>query len=244
MKLEIPVARIALVLSVAALAVFGQPAPTRAQTPLSLQDILEKVESHYRGVQAYTAYFKQVTTSAASTINTEANGRLYYQKPRQMRWDYESPEIQSFVVNREVAWLYVPVEHQIALFDANAFFSSPLSRAFFDGMFELKRQFHVTLDQHESSQRSSTLLLTPKQEDPNIQSLRLQIDLKTYQIISVETKDALGNTNHIVLESQKEKASLEPRLFQMEVPAATVVVDADGRELAPSEIEKLQQRLK
>jgi outer membrane lipoprotein carrier protein len=215
-----------------------------ADTSLSLQEILAKVESHYKNLQAYTAYFKQVTSSAATSITTEATGKLYYQKPKQMRWEYETPEVQTFAVNNQLAWLYVPQEKQISLFDANVFFSSPLSRTFFEGVFELKKQFHVVLDHNQSNQANAVLVLTPKEEDPNIQSLRLQIDLKNYQILSLETKDALGNTNRIALESQKEKTSVEPRLFQLDVPPSTVVVDAGGRELTPAEIQKLKEQIK
>lgn len=217
-------------------------AVARAETSLTLQEILTKVESHYQNLRAYTAYFKQVTSSAATSITTEATGKLYYQKPKQMRWEYETPEVQTFVVNNQLAWLYVPEEKQISLFDANVFFSSPLSRAFFEGMFELKKQFQVVLDHAQSNQQVAVLILTPREEDPNIQSLRLQIDLKNYQILSLETKDALGNTNRILLESQKEKSDQEPRLFKLEVPPSTVVIDPGGRELSAVEIQKLQSQ--
>jgi outer membrane lipoprotein carrier protein len=211
---------------------------------VSLQEILDKVQTRYQSLQAYTALFKQVTTSAASSLTTEASGRLYYQKPRQMRWDYDTPEAQTFVVNQQLAWLYVPVEKQISLFDAKALLSSPLSRTFFDGVFELKKQFHVELDHKQTSQASAILLLTPRTEDPNIQSLRLQIDLTSFQIISLETKDALGNTNRITLESQKEKPQLDATLFRLDIPPATAVLDADGREISASEIQKLKDQVR
>jgi outer membrane lipoprotein carrier protein len=240
-----PIQRSRVVLLVwAILAITWGGAAGYAETSLTLQEILGKVESQYQHLQAYTAIFKQVTSSAATSITTEAAGRLYYQKPKQMRWEYQTPEVQTFVVNNQLAWLYVPEEKQISLFDANVFFSSPLSRAFFEGMFELKKQFQVVLDHAQSNQQVAVLVMTPKEEDPNIQSLRLQIDLKTYQILTLETKDALGNTNRILLESQKAKSDQEARLFQLEVPPSTVVVDAGGRELSAAEIQKLKDQTK
>ena len=215
------------------------PAVSRAETAISLQEILQGVESHYQQVKAYTASFKQVTSSAATALTTEAAGRLHYQKPKQMRWEYQTPEVQTFVVNNKLAWLYVPAENQITLFDAQTFFSSPLSQTFFEGVFELQRQFHVALDHSQSSTTSAALALTPKVEDPNIQSMRLYIDLTSYRILTIETKDALGNSNRITLESQKEQVKLEQKLFQLVVPQSTAVIDQEGRQLNGAEIDKL-----
>lgn len=214
-----------------------------ASPTLSLQELLDKVQQRYQNIQAYTAYFKQTTTSAAGSLTTEAAGKLHYQKPRQMRWDYETPEPQTFVASNQLAWLYVPAEKQISLYDAKNLIASPLSRTFFDGVFELKKDFRVELDPKQSNQTSALLVLTPKVEDPSIQSLRLQIDLRSFQLMSLETRDALGNTNRISLESQREKPELDAALFRLVVPPDTMVLDADGRELTAAEIQKLKNQM-
>jgi outer membrane lipoprotein carrier protein len=230
---------------ICALSVLFSAVPgVQASPALSLQDILDKVQSRYQSLQAYTAFFKQVTTSAASSLTTEASGKLYYQKPRQMRWDYDTPEAQTFVVNNQLAWLYVPVEKQMSLFNAKALMSSPLSRTFFDGVIELKKDFQVELDHKQSNQASAMLVLTPRVEDPNIQNLRLQIDLNSFQLMSLETRDALGNTNRITLESQKDQLALDARLFRLDIPPDTAVLDPEGREIGAAEIQKLKDQIK
>jgi outer membrane lipoprotein carrier protein len=220
--------------------------PASAKTHLAIGDILKQTETYYQQIQAFSAVFHQVTTSAAASAvaKTEASGRLYYQKPRQMRWEYDKPELQAFVANRDVAWLYVPGEKQISLFDANRFFSSPLARAFFDGIVELKVRFTVTLDALQSTNAAAVLKLIPKEEDPNIKTLYLWIDLKTYRIQTLESHDMLGNINRIVLDSQQASPQLDPKLFQLDVPPSTAVVDIDGRELPPAEVEKLKLKIK
>ena len=122
----------------------GVVSPWQTEAAPSLDTILAKTEARYQQLRAYTADFDQWTTSAATnTITTEASGKLYYQKPRKMCWKYKVPEAQTFIVNRQYAWLHVPSENQISLFDTKAFFSSPLARTFFDGIFELKKHFKV-----------------------------------------------------------------------------------------------------
>lgn len=220
--------------------------PAGAKTHQAIGDILKQTEAYYQQIQAFSATFRQVTTSAAASAitKTEASGRLYYQKPRQMRWEYDKPEVQVFVANRDVAWLHVPGERQISLFDANSFFSSPLARAFFDGVVELKNHFVVTLDSTQSTGSAAVLKLVPREEDPNIKTLYLWIDLKTYRIQSLESHDLLGNVNRIVLDTQQIVSRLDPKLFQLEVPPSTAVVDINGQELAPADIEALKLKLK
>jgi outer membrane lipoprotein carrier protein len=211
-----------------------------ASTPM-LGVILDKTESYYQKLNAFTCYFRQATTSsAASAMTTEASGKLYYQKPRQMRWEYEKPDVQLFVATPRLAWLYEPSEKQITLFDSKMFFASPLAQTFFEGMIELKKNFEVTLDNRLSNKAAAVLRLVPKEEDPNIKELYLWIEMETYRIITVETRDALGNTNRIMLDSQTAVDHLDAKLFQLDVPPSTVVLDSDGRMLEPSEVERLE----
>jgi outer membrane lipoprotein carrier protein len=213
-------------------------------TPM-LGEILKKTEANYKQMHAFTAFFSQVTTSsAAGTITpSEAKGRLYYAKPRLMRWEYDKPEAQVFVANDQYAWLYVPSEKQISMFDAGKLFASPLAQTFFDGALSLKNHFEVSLDSVRSSKVAAVLKLIPKQEDPSIKTLFLWIDLQTYRILKIESVDLLGNTNRIALESLSVLPQLEPKLFQFEAPQATSVFDADGRQLTPAEVEDLKLKI-
>jgi len=216
-----------------------------AAGPQMLGEILGKTEANYQNIHAFTAIFRQKTTSAAAgTIGSgEASGRLFYARPRQMRWEYDKPEEQVFVANNQFAWLYVPAENQITLFDADKLFSSPLARTFFDGAIGLKKYFDVTLESNRSGANSAVLKLVPKQEDPSFQLLYLWIDLQSYRIFRIESHDIVGNTNEIAIESLAPHASLDPRLFQLEVPQSAKVFGADGHELSAAEIEQLKTRI-
>ena len=212
-----------------------------AAGPLMLGEILSKTETDYQNVQAFTAVFHQETTSAAAgTLGSgEATGRLYYAKPRQMRWEYDKPEEQVFVANNQFAWLYTRAENQITLFDADKLFASALARTFFDGALGLKNYFDVTLESNRSTSNSAVLKLVPKQEDPSVRLLYLWIDLGSYRISRIESHDILENTNTIRIESFAPHPSLDPKLFQLEVPPSAKVFDSDGHELGPVQIEQL-----
>jgi outer membrane lipoprotein carrier protein len=210
-----------------------------------LGEILSKTEANYQHIQAFTAVFHQKTTSAAAgTLGAgEASGRLYYARPRQMRWDYDKPEQQVFAANNQFAWLYVRAENQVNLFDADKLFASPLARTFFDGAMGLKNYFEVSLESSRSTSNSAVLKLVPKQEDPSVKILYLWIDLGSYRISRIESHDILGNSNAITIASFSPHSSLDPGLFQLEVPASAKVFDSEGRELSPAQIEQLKAKI-
>jgi outer membrane lipoprotein carrier protein len=211
------------------------------ESPPVVANILKKVEAAYHQTQAFSANFQQSVSSAAvNTMSTEASGKLFYEKPKKMRWEYDKPEPQVFVANRQLAWLYVPSEKQISLSDSTKIFSHPLAQTFFEGVGALKRHYEVTLDHKQSSKETAVLKLIPRKEDPEIKTLSLGIDLQTYRISTIEVYNALGNSNRISLDSLKAVTSLDPMLFQMEIPPSVAVVDADGRPLTSSEIDKLR----
>jgi outer membrane lipoprotein carrier protein len=210
-----------------------------------LGEILAKTEANYQNTHAFTALFHQKTTSAAAgTLSAgEAQGRLYYAKPRLMRWEYDKPEEQIFVANNQFAWLYASAENQITLFDADKLFASPMARTFFDGALGLKNHFEVTLDPIQSTQNLAVLQLVPKKEDPNVKLAYVWIDLRNYSVCRVQTRDVLGNTNEISIESFTAHPNLDPGLFRLDVPASAKVFNSEGRELTAAEIEQLKAKI-
>jgi outer membrane lipoprotein carrier protein len=211
----------------------------------SIGEILSKTEANYQSIHAFTAVFTQKTVSAAaSTLGAEkATGRLYYAKPRLMRWEYDKPEKQAFVANNKFAWLYSSNENRITLFDAQKLFTSPLASTFFDGALRLRDNFNVSLDPVLSTPETAVLRLTPLRQDPGIKFAYLWINLRTYLISRVQTQDLLGNTNEITLSSFTPRPSLDPELFRLQVPAMAKVFDSNGLMLTPARIVRLQSEI-
>lgn len=210
----------------------------------TVNDLLKRTEASYLKMHAFSAEFQQsVTSQTTGGTISEASGRLYYQKPKKMRWEYDKPEPQVFVANQEIAWLYVPSEKQASLVDSQKIFSHPLAQTFFDGVGELKKHYEVTLDLRQSTDESMVLKLVPKQEDPEIKLLFLTIELPGYVVKAIEIHNSLGNINRISLESTKVATNLEGRLFQFDLSSDTTILDSEGRILNHAEIETLKQKL-
>src|SRR5438132_8422335 len=45
-------------------------------------------------------------------IRIEA-GAAYFRRPGKMRWEYQSPEKNLFLVDGKTAWFYVPADHTV-----------------------------------------------------------------------------------------------------------------------------------
>jgi outer membrane lipoprotein carrier protein len=58
------------------------------------------------------ATFLERYTESNRTIRVEA-GTAYFRRPGKMRWEYESPEKNLFLVDGKMAWFYVPGDHTV-----------------------------------------------------------------------------------------------------------------------------------
>jgi outer membrane lipoprotein carrier protein len=71
-----------------------------------------KLEARYRGAHTLAATFLERYSESHQVVRTEA-GVAYFRRPGKMRWEYESPERNLFLVDGKTAWFYVPADHTV-----------------------------------------------------------------------------------------------------------------------------------
>jgi len=74
--------------------------------------IVRRLEARYRSATRLEATFLERYTENGQLTRLEA-GKVYFQRPGKMRWDYESPEKNVFLVDGKNAWFYVPADHTV-----------------------------------------------------------------------------------------------------------------------------------
>jgi outer membrane lipoprotein carrier protein len=74
--------------------------------------ITAKLEARYRGSRTLVASFLERYSESGQVIRAEA-GVAYFRRPGKMRWEYESPEKNVFLVDGKTAWFYVPADHTV-----------------------------------------------------------------------------------------------------------------------------------
>lgn len=71
-----------------------------------------KLEARYHGARTLVATFLERYSENGQVVRSEA-GVAYFRRPGKMRWEYESPEKNVFLVDGKTAWFYVPADHTV-----------------------------------------------------------------------------------------------------------------------------------
>jgi outer membrane lipoprotein-sorting protein len=79
------------------------PAPDDSAT------YVKSFESRYRAARTLQATFLERYTENGAVVRTEA-GTAFFRRPGKMRWEYEAPEKDLFLVDGKTAWFYVPAD--------------------------------------------------------------------------------------------------------------------------------------
>ncbi|HET8923924.1 MAG TPA: outer membrane lipoprotein carrier protein LolA [Candidatus Acidoferrum sp.] len=69
-------------------------------------------ENAYRRATTLRASFLERYIENGREVRVEA-GTAYFRRPGKMRWEYESPEKNLFLVDGKTAWFYVPADHTV-----------------------------------------------------------------------------------------------------------------------------------
>ena len=81
------------------------PAGKNTATP-----ILRRFEERYRDASSLAATFLERYQENGRVVRVEA-GEAYFLRPGKMRWDYEAPEKNTFLVDGKYVWFYSPSDH-------------------------------------------------------------------------------------------------------------------------------------
>jgi outer membrane lipoprotein carrier protein len=72
--------------------------------------LLRQFESHYSAAQTLQATFLERYLENGQVTRVEA-GDAYFLRPGKMRWDYQQPEKNTFLVDGKYVWFYSPADH-------------------------------------------------------------------------------------------------------------------------------------
>jgi len=72
--------------------------------------LLQQFENRYRTAARLEATFLERYSENGRLVRTEA-GKAYFLRPGKMRWDYQAPEKNTFLVDGKYVWFYSPADH-------------------------------------------------------------------------------------------------------------------------------------
>src|SRR5258708_23769196 len=77
---------------------------------LDVEAIVARLQTRYHSVRTLQAMFLERYRENGRVVRVEA-GTAYFRRPGKMRWDYQAPEKNVFLVDGNTAWFYVPADH-------------------------------------------------------------------------------------------------------------------------------------
>lgn len=200
-----------VVLAAILLMLWSTPGHTSA---LNAAQVMGEIQQKYGQVDTLRANFRQEVRQAAFGQTFVANGRILYSQGK-IRWDYQAPDPQTYVVADQAVYWVQPSERQIIKMKLDQAFSTHLAvAALLGGMSELNLYFDpISATVNDGHWR---LRLRPKFENAQVADVTVVYDPKRQVVAVVEILDAFGNGNHIELSDVQKGAVVPPQTFVVE----------------------------
>lgn len=181
----------------------GTPTAAAATTPVAANDVVDKVQKFYAGIDRVSAQFRQAVTYDTFGSTKISDGTVFIQKPGKMRWDYLEKKKTTTVVKKSFisngAYLYMVEHDNKQVMKKNlAQDLMPVAVSFLYGKGDLKAEFNSEIDTtgKYGSKEEITLKLTPKKPSAQYKNLYLVVSPKDFHVTQSVIIDSSNNVNH------------------------------------------------
>jgi outer membrane lipoprotein carrier protein len=189
--------------------------------------LLRRVSEKYARVKTLSARFRQEVPLQNVGIVRKASGRVYFQRPLRMRWDYQAPGEQLFLADGRYFYFRPPDSPQVfrRRIDEGALGGKiPLLLLFGKG--DITEYFRVEEMTSLKGKKETALRLVPKADGaPEVKRVDLVVDDADLAIRQVHLYDRLGGSNHLYLDDIRVDPSLPADLFRFRESEGIEVVD-------------------
>ena len=182
---------------------------------LTPEEIVTQVQKQYDKTGVFKTRFRQESKLKSQGAGDTAEGVLYFKKPSQMRWDYQSPAAQKKEViadGREV-YIYIPQDKTVMVYPMKQVMRSDLVMRFFSGIGELQQDFKVSWNTPYSGNGPMRILLKPTKPQPDLQDLVLTIDPQTYLVQGLEFSNTYGDFTRMSFSGTQLNVSIATGFF-------------------------------
>lgn len=181
--------------------------------------LARRLDQRHRTLSDLSARFTQSYRSGLLGREVVERGIVQIKRPGRMRWEYRDPDKKTFVCDGKTFFFYVPAERQVIVRDQAG--ARGLPTLLLSGQGAIVEQFEVALETAAAGLRR--LRLTPRQPDPEIESVRLDLDARE-RIVALEVLDVQGNRSRFRFEDLRENVRLPDELFRFRIPRGVEVV--------------------
>lgn len=185
--------------------------------------LVNLLETRYGRMRGLAAEFEQ-TYRAPGTRERRERGRLFLQRPRRMRWEYDPKPGKLFIVNGREVWFYVPADREAVRADASRVADARFPFLFLLGQSNLRQQFRsITLAGQEGwLSQTRTLRLVPRSAAGGLREIALEI-FADGRISKVRLIDDAGAISEVTLTSVQENFVAPAAAFEFRPPPGVTV---------------------
>ena len=188
-----------------------------------VERVIGLLESRYGRMRGLAAEFEQ-TYRAPGVRERRERGRLFLQRPRRMRWEYDPQPGKLFIVNGREVWFYVPADREAVHADASRVADARFPFLFLLGQTNLRRQFRsITLTREPGwFSKTQALRLVPREQSAGISEIFLEI-FPDGKISRVRLTDGAGAISEVILTNLREDYIAPPEAFEFQPPPGVTV---------------------
>ena len=197
-----------------------------ADAAASAKVVVHNVQDRYDATQNFAADFTQEMRIEAGGQVIKSSGKVWFQRPGKMHWEYLVPEKQTIIADGETLWIVQPADNQVLKAPLAKAFESRTPVSFLLGVARIEKDFRASLLSPAEDGRLRLQLDPAVADDGSVGSLILDVDPKTYDVEAATIVDPLGNTTRVELNDLRRNQGVDATLFRFERPAGMDVIEA------------------
>ncbi len=185
-------------------------------------EVARKVQKTFEDLDHFTASFDMTTREGSRSKSL--SGRVYYQKPGKIRYEFSRPAGNLIVSDGRIMWFYIRRlnavgKQELTLKKQNAsgrdiFTADPQS-----GLKRLFRKYHYSFDTPEQPRdvnggRFFILDMEQREKIGGYERIKLFVDAESYLVKRAEAADGYGKETTITFSDMNTQRKLEGKLFQ------------------------------
>jgi outer membrane lipoprotein carrier protein len=157
----------------------------------------------------YEAYFTQTVVDIENTLLQQATGRIVLQQPNKLYWELFEPNESVLLADGENIWNIDPFLEQVVVYSADsALENNPLIL--------LTNPDSSKWQEFEVSQADSQFIITPRELNGGIESLRLVF--KGDSLVELESQDGQQQKSLLLFTEIKQNHALPAETFIFVMP--------------------------
>jgi len=212
---------------------------------LDVEAVVARLQARYHSARTLQATFLERYRENGRVVRVEA-GTAYFRRPGKMRWDYQAPEKNVFLVDGKTAWFYVPADHTATRVPAkeSADWRTPL--ALLVGDVKISRvcgQVLTAIDEKPENPEHAMLYCelrgtgskSPKKASGaassprplNSEAVFFEIDTNSGDLVRVLVRDPGGTGIEFSFANWRIDPQVPDSLFHFDVPKGVAIVNGE-----------------